>query len=170
MQCFLCKKTFISAKALINHIQVYHSLSAHSEYVCCEKSCGQAFSSVQSFRRHLKKKHSNTSQNKILKTEKSVKNKNKSFSEIISETKTLDSDNEKIKFFSKDSFYEMVARFCVKLNNNNNFSRKNVFEITTLVKNTFVYPAITYLKTICNEIENKETKSNLQNFIMMKIL
>lgn len=59
----------------------------------------------------------------------------------------------------------MVARFGVKLNNNNNFSRKNIFEITTLVKNTFVYPAIAYLKTICNEIENKELKSNLLNFL-----
>lgn len=53
---------------------------------------------------------------------------------------------------------------CIVISNNN-FSCKNVLEIQTLVKDTFLVPAAAFIKSVCKKIEDVETKSNLQNFI-----
>lgn len=52
--CFLCNKYFVSINFLISHFNINHDLKSVPEYICKENDCFRSFSSLNSFKKHLK--------------------------------------------------------------------------------------------------------------------
>ncbi|KAI8116607.1 hypothetical protein CVS40_11351 [Lucilia cuprina] len=172
MKCFICKKIFSSVENLIVHLKIYHSLSSHRTFQCCEESCSQLFSNIHNFKRHLKTKHLQDFNNYAIETNFGLKTSVQSDRRVsVFKDNKIDSDqlfsgtSNNITSFSKDLFLADAANFSVSLHNNNNFTKKNVEDVQKLVTNTILGPVATYLSCVTSHISNLEAKAHLENFI-----
>jgi len=52
--CFLCNKFFVSINFLTSHLNIQHDVKSITEYICKENECLRSFSSLNSFKKHLK--------------------------------------------------------------------------------------------------------------------
>lgn len=57
MICFVCKHSGFTFAALLVHYKIIHSLKPFSSYECCEYDCSQTFSNLNSYKRHIVRKH-----------------------------------------------------------------------------------------------------------------
>ena len=59
--CFMCSKLYASVQKLLAHLKINHSLKNYDNFVSAYKDCGQKFSYVYSYKRHIIK-HNNKMQ------------------------------------------------------------------------------------------------------------
>lgn len=52
--CFLCNKFFATVNFLTSHFNIQHDIKNITEYICKENECFRSFSSLNSFKKHLK--------------------------------------------------------------------------------------------------------------------
>ena len=57
MICFVCQLSLSYISQLIIHLKLYHCLKPNSTYECVKYNCYQTFSNVNSFKRHIQRKH-----------------------------------------------------------------------------------------------------------------
>lgn len=62
--CFICKSSYDTVRALIRHLKLSHVFYPNTRFplVCDQNGCNQRFSTFSGFRKHLLKKHSNSTQ------------------------------------------------------------------------------------------------------------
>lgn len=54
LSCFLCDKFFASVNFLTSHLNIEHDIKCITEYICKENECFRSFSSLNSFKKHIK--------------------------------------------------------------------------------------------------------------------
>lgn len=52
--CNICNEIYATSKALITHLKIVHGCHNESIFQCAELNCNRLFSSLNSFRKHLK--------------------------------------------------------------------------------------------------------------------
>lgn len=57
MICFICKNDFPLLTTLVVHYKVIHLLKTSSTYECIENQCTQIFPNLDSFKKHVTRKH-----------------------------------------------------------------------------------------------------------------
>lgn len=54
MNCFKCSEIILSLKGFIEHLTLIHKLQDGYSFKCCENNCTREYSSLNSFKKHLK--------------------------------------------------------------------------------------------------------------------
>lgn len=161
MICFLCKASFSVLSLMIKHFKIKHDLTNNSLFRCSEIGCNQAFQSLTNFKKHVTRKHLVNMTPNGGKAEHEKKNGNLDIpvKNSISETTEIFSKNEMEHTFDgltqndsiatpphleeteKFCLYDInkelnnsFAEFVLSLNNNDNFSRKDVLDIQAVGK------------------------------------
>lgn len=168
MMCFICHQHFSLLTLLIKHFKRKHDLGMNSTFRCCENDCGQVFQNICSFRKHMNRKHlsdsyfnatvvdinespaissySNSSfENVAINITTEVPISNQFFSKKGDNTEHVD-EHTKVSQFEIREFQETLtkaaAEFVLSLHNNNNFSRKDVYEIQKFTQNFIIEPLL----------------------------
>lgn len=169
MFCYLCKNNYCNTNTLIKHLKNEHCLNNYSTYRCYQLPCSQSFSTLNSFRKHLLKKHVNEESNFLENVDHSpivthtvplpnnCPTKNKHDTEdfvknnVEPELEILEDFSENFNFEnSYDNMLKLAAKFVLSLHDNNNFSRKDVYDIIKMVEKFLISPLMTTLKAFAN--------------------
>lgn len=145
MICYLCKNNFKTIELLILHFKRIHDLKTRSTFRCIEKYCYQVFQDLGSFKRHAIRKHASKLEKEIdiHKNVTEIPDKSNSTScerKILQETESgFDKITEHYQEeydlkLELDSFFKSAVKLSLKLHSNNNFNRKDVYEIQKSVK------------------------------------
>lgn len=161
MICFVCKHSGFTFAALLAHYKIIHLLKPFSSYECCEYDCTQTFSNLNCYKRHIVRKHTTKPINSPtpIPVIKNVSNNNaeneciyttQNDSIEINDTISIVSDNSCPVTFENDdilnldglinSYHTSAVKFTLSLLDNNNFSRKDVFEIQRKVEKYIIEP------------------------------
>lgn len=153
MKCFMCYSNFQTIVALTAHFKVFHSLFADSVFDCIEDNCHQSFSNINTFKKHLKRKHTSNPE-----TDLSVKHSKPScppsnnFDEEISNDLIKARDTNTLFTFDSAKNLAQIRDSIMVLNNtlysSIHFSNKDVQVIQANIKNIVVSPIEEYLSNL----------------------
>lgn len=147
-------------------------MGANAIYRCCEPGCYQVFQNLESFKKYLNRKHIcqdddiliTTFDTDIAKGSVNLCNSSQrtTLANDLVESLTSDEFEESKDTHSHLSIVDLVknckkfvAEFILVLHNNDNFSRKDVFEIQNNIKSKLIIPM---LDTIMQFINSKYPK------------
>lgn len=189
MLCFICKKSFTALKILIFHFKRNHDLTSNSSYRCCNINCDQVFQNLNSFRKHVNRKHINSNLNIEINDNKNdvtpsgdnfkkyiITNENLNRAEPDNLPRPSTSNNcldhcrsnypEELQFESDKDIKKTLAmfflEFILSLHNNNNFSRKDVHEVQNAANRLLIEPIFNLFKEFAT-IHLKEVDTKVYN-------
>ncbi len=162
MICFVCKRNLVSSTLFFKHLRIFHFINSQTICHCLEPECGQYFSNIHSFKKHVEKKHRCNNLNiNLIQTEDRIplESTNDQSSELTPSVSTASKTETKANFekqllttaktetkvdFEKqlENLKEACALFVLGLANSNNFSRKNVIDIQKNVEMLILKPLI----------------------------
>lgn len=168
MICFLCKNVFPSAEILYTHFKKYHMLKSDNEYCCLENQCGQTFSNIKGFKKHVqnvRKDVENNRQNpETIPSQSSMQ-----INQVLSGTNQRKASNENVieansnfnllKLSSEEKyekpFEKHVLDFVLGLHDKTNFNMKDVCDIIHNVKDILIEPMVSMIESFAVKIINK---------------
>lgn len=74
MICFICKTNFPLLSTLVVHYKMIHMFKPSSTYECIENHCTQAFPNLDSFKKHVMRKHLKDTSKKLTPVVKNINN------------------------------------------------------------------------------------------------
>lgn len=175
MICFLCNVTDLHClSSLVTHFKVYHNLKPNSTYECKEDTCTQYFQNLNSFKRHINRKHISKhipDTLTILESHEHESNPNNTgdAEDLCVERSgcnSLQNHNLNLDNIAK-SFQRSWVFFLVELHNNNNFTRSNVTAIQNAVISNILQPLSSIIDSCTGSVTDPTSKSILQNISLL---
>lgn len=176
MLYYICEVHTPTLASLVTHYKVMHLLGPYSIYRCKENNCSQSFQTLNSFKKHVLKKHINN-----LTNNETVQCQNNNSSLVdngvivhdINMVNNISTDelpddvplipNQNIFDLNKSIqiFHSLAVQFCLNLHNNNNFCRSDVLNVQNDIEVVkIIKPIISLLENIIqNEIKDPLTLS-----------
>lgn len=157
MSCFVCKKEFDHIDILMHHLRKKHDLNSNSTFRCFDKKCSLLFMSSSSYKRHIRRLHVKAF--KPTEVEKQITPNAEKINEssvliqneIILDSSLANSASTEIncgkeKVFEKEiaikKLLESALKWSISLHSNDNFSRKDVYEIQKGSLNFIIKPLL----------------------------
>lgn len=175
--CFICKVHFSSYKSFFNHLKS-HVISEFSYYTCLE--CNKkSFSSLDSFRKHMKNRHFNNEvdvesnisifQNSSLNNVEYPLSRSNTQNIPQSSYSSSNSKNSQPSEHILDDILEKLKdsalKFVLTLFSKNNINRKDVFEIISAVKEFIVLEIVNSVKAAVLPFIDVKNKINLLDLL-----
>lgn len=161
----MCKSSYGTLKNLVIHFKRLHNLNTNSTFRCLD--CGQTFQNLSTFKRHMNRKHAidgvfvnftnNDKNNDMMCVDNSINSdirtsENISLPDSLPTTTFIGNESlglptngknqnqpDKFQFDSlQKKMQSSLLEFSLSLHNNDNFSRKDVFQIQDLA-NKYLY-------------------------------
>jgi len=170
MICFICKQQISELQALVVHYKCIHLLKSSSTYQCTEQQCTQLFPNLSSFKKHLARKHSITShkpsnsnmlylnepQNddfQIHNDDNIIPQIDETYDEIFNKNQSLPQENHNSfdLITAINRIHTSAVHFTISLLSNNNFSRKDSFNIQREIENILIQPIIDLLDSFTKD-------------------
>lgn len=181
--CFVCKRNIGSSIDLLRrHLRREHYLTSNSTLVCFVDNCVQRFTDFSSYKRHIMrihasfKNHGDVSDNLLKIQEQNIDIDMVDLSEAVNPTKKPENVNlnEAVDRIRKDSqnfdfkkgveeLLEHSLKFSLLLHANNNFSRKDVYEVQESVQLNLIDPLLNLFKNFAQNKLNDEPNAQNQS-------
>ncbi|XP_031358295.1 uncharacterized protein LOC116182914 isoform X1 [Photinus pyralis] len=176
--CNKCQANFNNIKSLIVHLRLLHGLTDNSKFCCNEFQCYRDFNSLNSFKKHLSKKHGNHRTNSISNTI-AINSINIPITNIIETSSLIDhssttdtsktqnmiiEDNLLLEF--QNELKNNTLLFVTDLYGNTTLTRKHVQCVIDKVETLFEKPLRifeTYLSNVISEYNISEKDSKCLN-------
>lgn len=172
MECFMCRFKFIEVNDLAKHLKKTHNLGPNSTLICFESSCGQFFTNINSYKRHILRKHispnDNLEQNRTPCENMDVSISDNNISRPVSNCYIVESvlKNSNTNFNinqNLQNIYENALKFSTFLHSKNNFARKDVFDIQEKVTMCLIDPILNMFKQFAQTQLSNDLNTMLQN-------
>lgn len=170
MQCFLCRMDLDCVFALGKHFRKIHNLEHKSTFICYVNSCGQCFTNLSNYKRHILRLHCPTTSLKCIQEGNANSNtaavslptsSNSGFE--VSGSKTNGSQQMTAECINPNKFlpdfFNEALKFSTLLHGNYNFSRKDVYDIQKNVKTFLIDPLLDQFKTFAQDHLNNNIKA-----------
>lgn len=174
MNCFICNARLDSTRIMMHHFRLIHDMSENDQYVCTfNGDCNQSFSHLRSLSRHFKA-HMETqnetdsddsyigdrsSDNSVLfdtlsdSSNPSTAHHSSEFVHVIGSPAHSNSEPENLSQLISPNFSieRKGLEFSLKLLSNDNFTRKDVFQIQKNIMLDIVNPIVNSVKLYTTE-------------------
>lgn len=179
--CSFCNESFYTCNALITHLKLIHKAQEHSIFFCIEAQCNRNFPSLNSYRKHIRSKHSKSDFAKPLKitsrsSSNQLVNNLKSFFEQDdtddkSESNDLyllpdETENHQTSLNNfKNLMLEKKLSFVCKLYSETTLTRKNVQQIIDMITELLRTPLKTFEAVLDTVVLSDQEKWLIKQFL-----
>uniref|UniRef100_A0A1Y1NC62 C2H2-type domain-containing protein n=1 Tax=Photinus pyralis TaxID=7054 RepID=A0A1Y1NC62_PHOPY len=179
-KCKVCSTIFQNINSLITHMRILHRAQDNDSFICGEPLCNRNFSSLRTYRQHLKvhvecvpiNERNTTVDNSILATNLEVQcNDSNTNASIISQQinqQINDIENNLESTTFQNSFFDFAdilkknkLLFLCQIYNVNTFNRKDVDNIMNMVSNLLLKP-LDMLKKFCVNLDSLSERDKFE--------
>lgn len=159
-ECFVCNTFFSSYKDFFNHFRS-HYISDLSYFVCIE--CNKkTFSSLDTYRKHMKQIHFNI---KISAIDSKVPLLGHNNLESNCSTENIPQISENFTDYNFNKLKDSALNLVLSLFSKNNINRKDVFEIINSVKEFVVFEIVNSIKVTVLPFVDVKNQINISDLL-----